>query len=274
MFHFGHGLIVCTNARGLTKPPPSAPICHCSPSSPHSRSPSSLLPSFVLLLLRLLSSLLPLLSPLPPPAAAATFQQYHNRARNYFKITQIAWDTLQAQPANMSPSAAAAASAEMVAAMAATAAANAAAAASSKAKSSKRRPSSSKAAAAAAAAAAQATTAAAAASAAAAIAAGGSAAAGDGASGGTAAGTVVPAGGATGAAPGAEPVKSKSHPYQTKPGIHAKAVHEMQLLSRPKTVRVPGAGVRKDLLTGTTKVLMGFGCSLCLCWRRFVHVVE
>ena len=52
----------------------------------------------------------------------------------------------------------------------------------------------------------------------------------------------------------AEAVKIKSHPYQTKPGIHAEAVHEMQLLSRPKAVRVPGAGVRKDLLTGTTKV--------------------
>ncbi|CAN0543743.1 unnamed protein product, partial [Ectocarpus sp. 12 AP-2014] len=28
--------------------------------------------------------------------------EYHNRARDYFKITQIAWDSLQAQPANMS----------------------------------------------------------------------------------------------------------------------------------------------------------------------------
>ncbi|CAN0230217.1 unnamed protein product, partial [Ectocarpus fasciculatus] len=32
--------------------------------------------------------------------------EYHNRARDYFKITQIAWDSLQAQPANMSTTAA------------------------------------------------------------------------------------------------------------------------------------------------------------------------
>lgn len=49
------------------------------------------------------------------------------------------------------------------------------------------------------------------------------------------------------------PSKS-SHPYQTKPGRHAEAVIEQQLLSRPKTARAAGSGVRKDLLTGSTQV--------------------
>lgn len=51
----------------------------------------------------------------------------------------------------------------------------------------------------------------------------------------------------------ASPSKS-SHPYQTKPGRHAEAVIEQQLLSRPKTARAAGSGVRKDLLTGSTQV--------------------
>lgn len=47
---------------------------------------------------------------------------------------------------------------------------------------------------------------------------------------------------------------TKPHPYQTTPGPHAEAVYEQQLLSRPKAVRASGAGMRKDLLTGTTQV--------------------
>lgn len=52
----------------------------------------------------------------------------------------------------------------------------------------------------------------------------------------------------------AEKKESKTHPYQTKHGVHAEAVYEQQLLSRPKAPRPAGAGVRKDLLTGTTQV--------------------
>lgn len=164
----------------------------------------------------------------PPPTTRphSSSHQYHNRARDFFKITQIAWDSLQAQPANMNASAAAAATAAAATAAATAAAAKtAAAAAASKVKSAKRRPSSTKNAAAAAAATAAAATAAAAAAAAAASA------------------EAVP-----------PPPKGHSQPYQTKAGIHAKAVHEQQLLSRPKTVRAPGGGVRKDLLTGRTQV--------------------
>lgn len=134
--------------------------------------------------------------------------QYHARARAYFKTTQLAWNSLQAQPINMTPSAVAAANAEMAAAAVAAAAAAAAAAAEVKqAKSSKRRQSGSS----------------------------------------TGKGSVVGA-----ASP--KQTKGKTHPHQTKPGPHAEAVHEQQLLSRPKTVRTPNVGVRKDLLTGTTKV--------------------
>lgn len=157
------------------------------------------------------------------PFRAAPMLQYHNRARDYFKITQIAWDSLQAQPANMSSSAAAAATA-------AARAKAASAAAASKLRWAKRRPSSAKGAAAAAAAVAAAAAADTAAKDAAAAAA-------------AARATAVPALPA-----------SNSHPYQTKAGVHAKAVQEQQLLSRPKTTRAPRDGVRKDLVTGRMQV--------------------
>ena len=177
--------------------------------------------------------------------------QYHNRARNFFKITQIAWDSLQARPVNAAPSP----PAEVPAATASeatitggintnngtsmgipagpapppSAAASAPLAVAMESaprggKSSKRRPLP--------------------------AASGTASAAGAGDAAGTTGTSMAGAAGATAVAASGV----KSHPYQTKPGRHAEAVHEQQLLSRPKTVRTSATGVRKDLLTGSTKV--------------------